>query len=170
VDTATAFQFPQTGDVKDWSAPPSDAQAYENWGKIAAIAEKYIPVGSYSSVTDKNKYDVALAQLAIWKLLNPYAYVVSGPTSSYLNGKSWSDAVEAFIADPPKPVTGMQAHFYEWNTYKYVNNKQVKTCQDTIVVGSNVGIGTNVPEASSLLLLLPGLVPLGLLARKRSRA
>jgi hypothetical protein len=33
------------------------------------------------------------------------------------------------------------------------------------------GVGTGVvPEASSLLLLLPGLVPLGLLARKRSKA
>jgi hypothetical protein len=167
VDTETAFQFPQTGDVKDWSAPPPGAQADTNWGTIAAIAENYIPFGSPSSVTEEDKYDVALAQLAIWQLLHPSAYVVSGPTSSYLNGKSWSKAVDDFIAHAPTSVTDKQARFYEWTTR---NGSGAKTCQDTIVVGSNVGIGTNVPEASSLLLLLPGLLPLGLLARKRSKA
>jgi hypothetical protein len=154
--------------------PPTPAMSAAAWARVCYIYRAILPTNPTQGTVP-----AAAAQLAIWHVLgggdleinwqdgtstnpNHISNNIALQARNLYNGSN--DAVLGSTRLPDGSTLAPVLFFSEdsgkpGNTQAFIGLDPTKT----VTVSP-------VPEASSLLLLLPGLVPLGLLARKRSKA
>ena len=136
--------------VKPAGAPPVPPDiTEEKWGKVSWIYQKY-GVGQVVNTDAANA-----AQIAIWKVLYPDAHFVMSNSLSQL-------------------VTNITDANMTQNFDSYYMERLYSTSGQSLITGpkpSPVGPlgGALTPEASSLAMLLPGLLPLGLVLNRRKQ-
>lgn len=155
---STPSGAPNTHNVAPWVL---QANASDLWFRVSYVAS----VWGTQAQTVHDDWAVA-TQLAIFTTLGQYTDLNADKAKLTTTALSHYQSIIDFLSSHTFPVTPVGPATYI--------NRVVNTPYwgQALVVASPPPAGSvgAVPEASSLLLLLPGLLPLGLLARKRSKA
>lgn len=123
------------------------------WAKAGELSYLY---NQYGWSAPQNSSQAAEVQLAMWKILYGAAF-------TFVNtGVVTNAAVASLVAE----AAGKTDH----NVYFIKRTPVGNTPGQMFIGGKGQPHEQLTPEASSLLLLLPGILPLGLMLRKRSRA
>jgi hypothetical protein len=177
VDLSGNIRLPWDGTVKvayNPVTPPTPTMTDEEWARVCYIYRAILPTNPTQGTVP-----AAAAQLAIWHVLGGGDLEIDWQNGKSKNLSHISDEIasqatglyvgsnDAAIGSTclPDGSTLAPVLFFSEDSGQPGNTQAFIGLDPTKTVTVSP-----VPEASSLLLLLPGLVPLGLLARKRSKA